>query len=344
MKRQTLAVALVVAVTNSLQAQGLPEQLAEVYEPEPDLRRSDEFNGRRAGNAFDESRWHFRESTKKGLGQGPEFVEERDGKLIAYGRKSLRKAGGIVSNEPFQFGWYGFRWRTTGMPEDQRSAWHPSIWGSWDDTRGNYVQGTRGDGESWMEIDILEFVTHSPTSTFWGSDAPAYIWDDSLGKRVKVNDPDGRSLGWEKAIMFDGTHDRHNGEVIGTKGHGEWQTWGMEYHPDYLQMWKLEGDQWVKVGNTVTFTDDSVTPTERTVPKKAVKPLYWYLGNLFLPHGRTEIQEDQITNSTFEIDWFRYHPLAKEWMIRQSDSPGPQDSLFRARFNNRQALYSCRIE
>lgn len=91
-----------------------------------------------------------------------------------------------------------------------------------------------------------------------------------------------------------------------------WQTLAMEYHPDYMQMWKLDKDTWVRIGNKVTFTDNTIPPTLRTVPRKAVKPLYWYVGSLFFSYGKTPIREDQITNSTFEVDWFHYHPIKKK--------------------------------
>ena len=299
----------VIANELSVNLYEMPAELKGIYSSEPNSEYSDEFNENRLGNAFDISKWHFRESTKTGLGQGNEFVQEKDGKLICYGIKSKRKAGAIVSNNYFQYGWYAFKWKATGMPEDQRNAWHPAIWGSLDDTRKNTVPGTNGPGDSWMEIDIMEFSTWPKTYTNWNSDAPAYIWVDSLNKKVKVNIEPGPSFGWEKAVMIDGIKDEYNGEVIGRSGHDQWQVWGMEYHHDYLQMWKKDGEDWVKVGNTIVFTEDEIIPSSKTVPRKAVKPLYWYIGNLFLPHGNTEIQEEQISNSTFEVDWFHFHPV-----------------------------------
>lgn len=300
-----------VFTTIGVNAQKLPKELKGIYECKPDAKYSDEFNGKRKNNSFDIKKWHYRESTKKGLGQGAEYVQEKDGKLICYGIKDQRKSGALVSNDYFQYGWYAFKWKTTGINENKRNAWHPSVWGSLDDTRGNKVPGTTGEGSNWMEIDVMEFSTGGGEHTDWSSDAPCYIWVDSLQKKVKVNRDEGPSFGWKKAIMIDGKKDKYKGEVIGTKGFDEWQELAMEYHPDYLQMWKLDGNSWVRIGNKVTFTDNSIPPTLRTVPKKAVKPLYWYVGSLFFTYGKTPIREDQITNSTFEVDWFHYHPLKK---------------------------------
>ncbi|WP_366182547.1 hypothetical protein [Flavobacterium ovatum] len=292
-------------------AQDIPNELKSIYNAKADAKYSDEFNGNRKENSFDTNKWHYRESTKEGLGQGANFVQEKDGSLICYGHKELKKGGAIISNNYFQYGFYAFKWKTTGIYENKRNAWHPSFWGSLDDTRGNKVPGTNGNGDSWMEIDVMEFSTGGEEATDWSTDAPCYIWNDSLKKRIKVNDPIGRDFGWKKAIMIDGHKDSYKGEVIGIKGFDQWQTLGMEYHPDYMQMWMLDGNQWVEIGNKVTFTTDDTPPTLRTVPKYAVKPLYWYLGTLFFTYGKTAIREDQITNSSCEVDWFHFHPMKK---------------------------------
>ncbi len=295
------------------QAQNLPKELLKTYETEPLEKYSDEFNGKRKKNSFDTKKWHYRQPKpwRKGLATGSKYVQEKDGKLICHGRKDDHKAGGIVSNKYFQYGFYAFKWKTTGIADDQRNAWHPSVWGSLNDTHNKKVPGTYEKGKSWMEIDIMEFSTWKQNGTDWNADAPAYIWVDSLQKKVKVNQPKGKAFGWKKAMMTDGKKDTYKDVVIGSTGFDKWQTLGMEYHPDYLQLWQIDGDTWVKIGHKVTFTENDVPPSLRTVPKKAVKPLYWYIGNLFMPHGKTKITEEQITNSTLELDWFHYHSLKK---------------------------------
>lgn len=297
----------------TLSAQDVPKALHGVYEQEADAKYSDEFNAKRSNNAFDTTKWHYRKTTKgrPGLGQGHQFVQEKNGKLICYGIKSQRKGGAIVSNRYFQYGFYAFKWRVKGMPHDKRNAWHPSVWGSFNDTRGESVPGTSTRGDSWMEIDIMEFSTSSKTATSWNADAPAYIWVDTLMRRVKVNKGYGPKFGWKKAMMTDGVKDAYKGEVIGAKNHHKWMTLGMEYHPKYLQLWKKEGKNWAAIGHRITFTSNEIKPSRKTVPRKAAKPLYWIIGNLFLPHGKTEIKEKQISNSRLELDWFRYHQLLK---------------------------------
>ncbi|MDO6736353.1 hypothetical protein [Wenyingzhuangia sp. 2_MG-2023] len=293
-----------------LNAQDIPNDLKEVYQAEPSKKHSDEFNGNRKNNSFNTKKWHYRQPKpwRKGLAVGQEFVEEKDGKLICYGRKDKKKAGGIVSNDYFQYGFYAFRWKTTGIHEEGKNVWHPSVWGSLDDTKKGKVPGTYEKGMSWMEIDIMEFSTWKASRTDWNADAPAYIWVDSIQKRAKVNKL-GKKFGWKKAMMTDGKKDKYKGKVIGSHSFDEWQTLGMEYHPEYLQLWQIDNGEWVKIGHRVVFTNNDVKPSLRTVPKKAVKPLYWYIGNLFMPQGKTKVTEDQITDCTFLVDWFHFHKL-----------------------------------
>ncbi|MDO6801341.1 hypothetical protein Q4595_02655 [Wenyingzhuangia sp. 1_MG-2023] len=297
-----------VFTTIGVNAQKLPKELKGIYECKPDAKYSDEFNGKRKNNSFDTKKWHYRESTKKGLGQGQEFVEEKDGKLFCYGIKEKRKSGAIVSNDYFQYVWYAVKWKTTGIYHNKRNAWHPSVWGSLDDTKKGKVPGTYEKGMSWMEIDIMEFSTWKASGTDWNADAPAYIWVDSIQKRAKVNKL-GKKFGWKKAMMTDGKKDKYKGKVIGSHSFDEWQTLGMEYHPEYLQLWQIDNGEWVKIGHRVVFTNNDVKPSLRTVPKKAVKPLYWYIGNLFMPQGKTKVTEDQITDCTFLVDWFHFYKL-----------------------------------
>ena len=301
------------AVVSAANGQDIPQALYGVYEQEADAKYSDEFNAKRDKNAFDTSKWHYRKTTKgrPGLGQGQEYVQEKNGKLICYGLKSTRKGGAIVSNRYFQYGFYAFKWRAKGMPHNRRNAWHPSVWGSFNDTKGSKVPSTSTRGDSWMEIDIMEFSTSSKTSTYWNTDAPAYIWVDTLMRRIKVNKGLGPKFGWKKAVMTDGVKDAFNGDVIGTKNHHKWKTLGMEYHPEYLQLWQKEGRKWYAIGHRIRLTSNKVKPSRKTVPRKAAKPLYWIIGNLFLPHGKTKIEEAQITNAKLELDWFRYHQLSK---------------------------------
>ena len=65
------------------------------------------------------------------------------------------------------------------------------------------------------------------------------------------------------------------------------------------------------VGLQFRVTENDVKPSLRTVPKKAVKPLFWYIGNLYMPQGKAKFPEEEITECTFEVDWFHFHPLSK---------------------------------
>lgn len=309
--QRILIYVLISSIGLAVNAQNLPKELKEVYKRKASKKYSDEFNGDRKNNAFDTKKWHYRQPKpwRKGLAIGKEYVQEKDGKLICYGRKEQKKAGGIISNDYFQYGFYAFKWKTTGIHHEGKNVWHPSVWGSLDDTKKGKVPGTYEKGMSWMEIDIMEFSTWRASGTDWNADAPAYIWVDSIQKKVKVNQPKGKAFGWKKAMMTDGKKDKYKGKVIGSHSFDQWQTLGMEYHPEYLQLWQIDEGKWVKIGHKVTFTSNDVAPSLRTVPKKAVKPLYWYIGNLYMPQGKTKVTDDQVIECTLEVDWFHYHEL-----------------------------------
>lgn len=308
-------IGLLLSVSFFSMAQNVPSAVAYMYKPTPDWSISDDFNGSRTDASFDTLKWHYRlpNESRTGLATGSDYVQEKDGKLICYGLKQTRKAGAIITNKYSQYGWYAFRWKATGIDADKRNAWHPAIWGALNNSKKESAPGTIGEGSNWMEIDIVEFNSWSTTMTEWSADAPAYLWVDSLKQKVKVNTGRGPGFGWKKAVMFDGVNDKYKGQILGGDGFDEWQTWGLEYHPEYLQMWKKDGDTWVKVGHTVIFTDNDIKPTLRTVPRQALCPLYWYIGNLYMPQNTDKpIREEEITNSTLQVDWFHFYPFAKE--------------------------------
>lgn len=60
-------------------------------------------------------------------------------------------------------------------------------------------------------------------------------------------------------------------------------------------------------GVRIEFND--AKPSSTTIPKICAKPMFWYLENLFLPHGKKPIEENEITDSILEIYWFRYYPF-----------------------------------
>ena len=64
--------------------------------------------------------------------------------------------------------------------------------------------------------------------------------------------------------------------------------------------------------------------------------MFWYIGNLFLDQNPDKIKEYQITNSAFDVDWFRYYPYkasknllaipAEEKNVLSNISPNPAKS------------------
>lgn len=280
-------------------AQEIPNEIKDLYRASVDRSLSDEFNAHRKENKVDLKKWIYRRT--KNSGASATFVQEKDGRLICKGIKAKKRAGGIVSRKYKQYGWYVVRWKTTGINPNARSAWHPSIWSG--QTNGQHaktadfkrIPNAKG---GWLEFDMVEFETHRPHAV-WSADAPARVYAPSLNKLVKVNDANGKALGYKKAVMIEKV----------SSGFSDWQIWGLEYHPDYLQMWKKEGKVWTKQGRLIKFNNQK--PSLNSIPKSCRKPMFWYLGNLYLPHGKIPIKKSEITDSTLEVDWFRFHPFKK---------------------------------
>lgn len=304
-KLKITLIGFIILSINHLIAQ-IPSAIAHQYESTRDTSISDEFNANRPSNSVNLNKWNYRETKESGA--STRYVTEENGHLICRGIKADKKAGGIVSKQYKKYGFYVTRWRTTGIDPNERSAWHPSIWSG--RVNGQIRPSARelapiideGYGRGWLEIDFVEFENFSSNSTHWSADAPARLFVPSINKTVKVNDADGRALGFKKAVMVEKVD----------SGFSDWQVWGLEYHPDYIQMWKKTGNRWDKKGEIVHFVNNINDATKTTIPKAARQEMFWYLGNLYLPQGRTPIREDQITNSTLQVDWFRFYPYTED--------------------------------
>ena len=289
-----LAVAM---FTGTVFSQNIPNQIKDLYKDRADYSISDEFNGKRTDNSVDLNKWDYRRT--KNSGPSTKYVREQYGYVSCKGIKADRRAGGIVSKEYKKHGFYTLRWRARGIDPAKRSAWHPSVWSA---IGNGQLPGSLSKrqvpniGDGWLEIDMIEFENFSTTNTHWSADAPARVRVPDLEKLVKVNDADGLSQGFAKAVMIPRVDTDFN----------EWQIYGLEYATTYLQMWKRTSTGWEEQGRRVVFNDD--TPSIGSIPNVARSSMFWYIGNLFLDQNPDKIKEYQITNSAFDVDWFRYYP------------------------------------
>jgi beta-glucanase (GH16 family) len=109
------------------------------------LSWSDEFSG----NALDTSKWNYRTDSKMWSTQLPDNVSVADGKLIIALKKESANGkaytgGGIISKQPFQYGYYEAKFK---VPPG--SGWHTSFWTMFYNDKDTEPHKTQ-------EIDICE--------------------------------------------------------------------------------------------------------------------------------------------------------------------------------------------
>lgn len=242
------------------------------------------------------------------------------------------RTAGIVSRATGFYGFYALRFRYRGFdtPEvaQNRSIWHPAVWGARNDSVAEFNRSNAPSG-SWLEIDFVEWENHANA---WSSDAPAYITDSNGVERKVVT----QGPGAEKAIMRDAVHELSS----------DWQTVGLEYSPDHLKLWQWENDEWTHFGDRVVefVPDDPVVPESQytidTIGDAVRTPKFWILGNIVAGFVYDQIVDGtnnrEIHDMDFDIDYFRYYrhvdAVDMDWKWEyelsnggESPLPGPGD-------------------
>lgn len=298
----------------------LPKEVAKNYTKSLDRSISDEFNSKK----LDYSKWGRRNS-------GGEYVENyfKDESLVLMGSdddgtryvsmigtasEGKIRTGGIVSRSTGYFGFYVVRFRFEGLntPEidENRTIWHPSVWGaSRDNVEG--VERSVAHNGNWLELDFMEWYT---PKNGWASHTVARFVDET-GKSRLVSTADN-----EKARMTE----------FQTEDYTQWATVGMEYTPDYIKMWRWVDGKWTPIeGNVVKFVDiDKSNPaasyTLTTIGRDSATPTFWIIGNVVsrflynkIKDGTTKYRMDDMRA---DFDYFRYYPhnsvANKHWSWR----------------------------
>lgn len=257
----------------------IPAEVTEKYNTTHNVIVSDEFDG----SSLNTDRWYRRKELikeNKRVTEEDRFIELKEGKLVCYGMEG--KGGGIVSKNITSFGFYSLKWRVTGFPLNLKSSYHPALWSGKSNGRE-----TLKDND-WTEIDLVEVVSRG-NNVVTQADAPCRI------NNLKINDKTANGTLGEKAIMKSFYND-----PLDEKFH----IYGMEYTPEYIQVWEVKNNTWQKLGITVVFDDKNIG-TVSSIPKKCHSDMFWYLGNLWTGGG------DDNVKTTMELDWFRYYELKK---------------------------------
>jgi beta-glucanase (GH16 family) len=185
----------------------------------------DEFNG----STVDTAKWNFRTDQKAKSAQLARNVSEGGGVLsIAlkkeqYGNYAYT-AGGVVSRQPFRYGYYETRAKTP-----VGAGWHTSFWAMAGDGSDTYTPKRR------TEIDQFEINSSAPKNISQGVIAwTAGGGSTSIGRRTAQPGFD-TSAGWH-TYGFDWTEDRVAFYVDGTLTNTATYPPSADTH-DYLNIW-----------------------------------------------------------------------------------------------------------
>ena len=293
---KTINVLLAMAVALHANAGDLPEEIQSSYSQKPSQLVSDEFNT----GSLDRDKWAYRTQNGDIWGIGTDYVAfEKEGELDYISIKGTwpeRKGGGIVTKNEAHFGFYSVGYRTTGIQLDRKTIWHPAIWMA----GRNFAEGDDhrviADAKQNVEIDLLEYYFFPD----WNSHVIAWGSKRSDGKDGPYSQKMVRSA-----------------QDFGTRESG-WQQLGLEYRPDYFQLWRKESDGWKRLGKRVPI-DDAPT-SEESMNRAHAKPGYWILSNKYhfeqvkkswLLRDRKEGEYDdfRFEDSSLDIDFFRYYPV-----------------------------------
>ncbi|RED97031.1 putative secreted protein (Por secretion system target) [Marinoscillum furvescens DSM 4134] len=254
-----------------LAQQAPPSAVAGLYNASVDWSVSDDFN------SLNWSKWTYRKDDgTNGIGEGSNYVYIVNNSYVSLkGSGATDKGGGLSSLNPTHYGFYITKFRLLGgFPEDHSTAWHPSIWASpWN--MGSDARQLNPLPSDWVEIDFMEYIEQWPS-----------FWHTQLIPRLNnVTEPvSGRPLLYTRDTNF-----------------GSWTTLGLEYHPDYFQLWELTNGTWTKKGTKI-YTSGYENTTSK-IHYKCRSQVYWILSNKYHYAGGW-YQGD----SWMHVDYFYYYP------------------------------------
>lgn len=270
--RSTLYLAAITALTCMVTSDAAadhwrkpPPAVAFRYQTRPDRSISSEFtNSSEIGTKFTYRRTN-------GAMADSSNTRYRNGRLQVLGIKGSNNGGGLTHMRQSQYGFYTVHFKLTGLKLGKSSAWHPSIWSTHTNQGARPFGRNLADKSRTIDINWME-VWNFPT------------WNGSL-----IDKKDGR-----RVALY--AHDIGN-----TYGFGQWNTWGLEYHPNYIATWERRNGTWRRI-RTAHFSNNDVT-TEDRISKATRSPMFWQFSNKY----HYEPGSDDTVN--LYLEHFLYYPL-----------------------------------
>lgn len=249
-----------------------PSAVAEKYKSAIDWRVSDDFNA----NKINFSKWTYRKDTgNNGIAEGPQYAYIVNNTFLSLrGSGQARKGGGISGLRTSSYGFYITKFRFVGFPESNSTVWHPAIWSS-PFNLGKVDRRVKPLSPDWNEIDFMEFVENG----YWHTQfAPR--------RNNKIEPFSGRPLLFRR-----------------DSGFKPWRTLGLEYHPQYQQLWEFINGSWRKIGKKI-YSSGYENTKSKIFYKCLPAPQYWILSNKYqVDWGYYK------GDSWMHVDYFYYYPL-----------------------------------
>lgn len=292
-------------------AQNPPANISHLYEKEIDESVSDDFDAR----DLNEDKWGYRTEEPAGNWLASNVSIERDGdatylNLLGRWNRSTNPNGiivgtgsssGIYTRQTAGFGFYTTRWRVEGINPTQRSSWHPAIWKANAKPINGWVKSDLPTDQ--IELDFIEFFQWRDETILWHSQAIEW-----------VSTPKGR-----RQTRFQ--HNQWSGDFLDSY----WNTHGLEYHPEYIQLWEFDeaSSRWTKRGSAVTISPAKTDQQRFNINKESAHEGHWIISNydyfnktnehwgkLF---GRPISSDDNFleSDSSLKVDHFRFYPLVQ---------------------------------
>lgn len=286
----SFAVIFIIITTGIAYSQTPPDAVKQSYDTVINWDVSDNFD------FLDLDKWCYRKPDNL-TGDGRKYVSIVDSSYLSIKCDvSDEKGGGISGLNYCRFGFFVTKFRIEGITTGVKSHTHPAIWGY------RYNMGETGklapvEGNDWMELDWMEYFSWS-NPPCWNSDAPPNL-DGVREKELR-------------SIMLD------NG--IKTV-FGQWETIGLEYHPDYMQVWEFVDGSWKKLGRRVNAGD---VQSATTMKRSCMQNMYWIISNVYFYHSNG-VDGD----SWLHVDFFHFYPLAESPVTAASDkfSSNPEPEI-----------------
>jgi hypothetical protein len=271
---------IVVMAIGIAHSQTPPDTVKQLYETEINWDVSDNFD------FLDFNKWCYRKPDNL-TGDGRLYVSIVDSSYLSIKCDvSDEKGGGISGLNYCRFGFFVTKFRIEGITTGVKSHTHPAIWG-YRHNMGEISKVAPVEGNDWMELDWMEYHSWSAPPC-WNSDAPPNL-DGVREKELR-------------SIMLD--------NEIKTE-FGQWETIGLEYHPDYMQVWEFVNGNWKTLGRKVVAGDEQ----SKTVMKRScMQNMYWIISNVYFYHSQG-VDGD----SWLHVDFFHFYPLADSLSTAVSD-------------------------